>query len=173
MDTQRRFELNRKQSLERARFEADRKYRQFQAVEPENRLVARELERQWESSLKVVESLVREYEMSKVQPLSTSDEQRQAIRSLATSLPRLWRSEFTSNSDRGNGSLKGSQCGSQKGDQLGVGDVGWKWQSKKRPAWQPKSLFWQSKKRPLETKFLMLANSLRINFSFCCSCVLA
>ena len=125
MDTQRRFELNRKQSLERARFEADRKYRQFQAVEPENRLVARELERQWESSLKVVLSLVREYEMSKVQPLSTSDEQRQAIRSLATSLPRLWRSEFTSNSDRGNGSLKGSQCGSQKGDQLGVGDVGW------------------------------------------------
>ncbi len=33
----------------------------------------------------------------------------------------------------------------------------WKWQSKKRPAWQPKSLFWQSKKRPLETKFRMLA----------------
>ena len=38
--------------------------------------------------------------------------------------------------------------------------TGWKWQSKKRPAWQPKSLFWQSKKRPLETKLRMLANSL-------------
>jgi hypothetical protein len=36
--------------------------------------------------------------------------------------------------------------------------IEWKWQSKKRPAWQPKTLFWQSKKRPLETKFWMLAS---------------
>jgi len=41
------FEL----AVERARFEADRARRQFDAVEPENRLVARTLERAWETAL--------------------------------------------------------------------------------------------------------------------------
>jgi len=38
-------------AVERARFEADRARRQFDAVEPENRLVARTLERAWEQRL--------------------------------------------------------------------------------------------------------------------------
>jgi len=41
------FEL----AVERARFEADRARRQFDAVEPENRLVGRNLERAWETHL--------------------------------------------------------------------------------------------------------------------------
>jgi DNA invertase Pin-like site-specific DNA recombinase len=41
------FEL----AVERARFEADRARRQFDAVEPENRLVGRTLERVWEAAL--------------------------------------------------------------------------------------------------------------------------
>jgi DNA invertase Pin-like site-specific DNA recombinase len=41
------FEL----AVERARFEADRARRQFDAVEPENRLVGRTLERAWEKAL--------------------------------------------------------------------------------------------------------------------------
>jgi hypothetical protein len=36
--------------LERARYEAKRAERQYQTVEPENRLVARSLERQWEEN---------------------------------------------------------------------------------------------------------------------------
>lgn len=43
----RTFEL----AVERAHFEADRARRQFDAVEPENRLVARSLERDWEQRL--------------------------------------------------------------------------------------------------------------------------
>lgn len=43
----RAFELN----VERARFEAERARRQFDVVEPENRLVARSLERDWEQRL--------------------------------------------------------------------------------------------------------------------------
>jgi len=43
------FEL----AVERARFEAERAQRQFDAVEPENRLVARTLERTWEDALVV------------------------------------------------------------------------------------------------------------------------
>ena len=38
-------------ALERARYDADRARRQFDAVEPENRLVARGLEAQWEARL--------------------------------------------------------------------------------------------------------------------------
>jgi hypothetical protein len=44
------FEL----AVERARFEAERARRQFDAVEPENRLVARTLERTWEERLAAV-----------------------------------------------------------------------------------------------------------------------
>ena len=39
------------QQLERARYEAERAGRQYDAAEPENRLVARELERRWEGAL--------------------------------------------------------------------------------------------------------------------------
>jgi hypothetical protein len=39
--------------LERARYEAKRAERQYQAVEPENRLVARSLERRWEEKMMV------------------------------------------------------------------------------------------------------------------------
>jgi len=44
------FEL----AVERARYEADRALRQYDAVEPENRLVARTLERAWEDKLAAV-----------------------------------------------------------------------------------------------------------------------
>lgn len=46
----RAFEL----AVERARYEAERARRQFDAVEPENRLVARGLEREWEARLVAV-----------------------------------------------------------------------------------------------------------------------
>jgi hypothetical protein len=40
-----------RQRLERAGYESRRAERQYQAVEPENRLVARELEKRWEQAL--------------------------------------------------------------------------------------------------------------------------
>ena len=47
--------------LERAAQEADRACRQYNAVEPENRLVARTLERHWEEALLAQRSLEEEY----------------------------------------------------------------------------------------------------------------
>ena len=49
------------QSLERAAQEAQRAERQYQAVEPENRLVARSLEQRWEVSLRTQCALQEEY----------------------------------------------------------------------------------------------------------------
>lgn len=43
--------------IERARYEAERAERQFNAVEPENRLVARTLERRWNEKLQQLAEL--------------------------------------------------------------------------------------------------------------------
>ena len=46
------FEAQWHQRLERAHYSAQRAARQYDAVEPENRLVARALERRWEEALR-------------------------------------------------------------------------------------------------------------------------
>jgi DNA invertase Pin-like site-specific DNA recombinase len=51
-----------RQRLERAGFTADRARRQYQLVEPENRLVARQLERDWEAALAERQQLAEEYD---------------------------------------------------------------------------------------------------------------
>ncbi|HEY1417386.1 MAG TPA: recombinase zinc beta ribbon domain-containing protein [Myxococcaceae bacterium] len=48
-----------RQRLERATYEAERAARQYHAVEPENRLVARSLEAVWEEKLRVQRTLSR------------------------------------------------------------------------------------------------------------------
>lgn len=77
--------------LEKAEYEADRAFRQFDAVEPENRLVARTLERQWNEALRVVGELelqVKEQKRSLEKPLSKMEMDR-AVQ-LAHDLPTLW-----------------------------------------------------------------------------------
>ena len=54
-----------RQRLERARYEVERARRQYAAVEPENRLVARTLERDWEEALTEQARLAAEYERFK------------------------------------------------------------------------------------------------------------
>jgi hypothetical protein len=48
--------------LERARYEVRLAQRQYDAVDPDNRLVARELERRWEAALAEVDRLQQDYE---------------------------------------------------------------------------------------------------------------
>jgi DNA invertase Pin-like site-specific DNA recombinase len=77
--------------LEKAEYEADRAFRQFDAVEPENRLVARTLERQWNEALRVVGELelqVKEQKRSLEKPLLKMEMDR-AVQ-LAHDLPTLW-----------------------------------------------------------------------------------
>jgi DNA invertase Pin-like site-specific DNA recombinase len=57
-----RLDRHWRQRLERARYEADRAARQHRAVEPENRLVGRELERRWEQALAAVREVEEEYD---------------------------------------------------------------------------------------------------------------
>jgi DNA invertase Pin-like site-specific DNA recombinase len=89
------------QKLERAGYEVERAARQYGAVEPENRLVARELERRWEEALHERRRLEQDYEQFCSQrPAHLSATQRQQIRQLAQNIPQLWSADTTTAVDR-------------------------------------------------------------------------
>ena len=79
--------------IERARFEANRCRRQYDAVEPENRLVARNLERRWNEALARVDHLQEALSGLEPLPLAMSRQEQEALAQLALDLPRLWRHE--------------------------------------------------------------------------------
>jgi len=86
---------------ERARYEAERARRQYDAVEPENRLVARSLERAWEEKLRVVEVIEQEHARSRPgEPLAISDTDRAGLQALGENLPRIWHAHTTSAAER-------------------------------------------------------------------------
>jgi hypothetical protein len=92
---------NWQQKLERAGYEVERAARQYGAVEPENRLVARELEKRWEEALHDRVRLEREYEAFCVErPARLTAAQRAEIRRLAGDIPRLWSAASTTPADR-------------------------------------------------------------------------
>ena len=98
-----RAELTRQWQLrrERAGYEVDRACRQYQACEPENRLVTRELERRWEEALKAQRQLGDEYERwQRTAPAELSDTALSSIRALATDLPAVWSAPTTTSADR-------------------------------------------------------------------------
>lgn len=81
-------------ALEQAEYEARRAFRQYDRVEPENRLVASELERILEERLCEVERLRTELEeLPEEKPLS--EEEREALLSLSSDFPSLWYDERT------------------------------------------------------------------------------
>ena len=89
------------QRLERAAFEAGRAERHYQLVEPENRLVARHLAQEWEAKLKQQQQLTENYERFRLQqPKHLSAAEKQAIRDIAESLPRLWFAQTTTQTQR-------------------------------------------------------------------------
>jgi DNA invertase Pin-like site-specific DNA recombinase len=98
-----RAELARQWQLrrERAAFDVDRAARQYQACEPENRLVARELERRWEEALKRQRQLDDEYErFVRSAPAELSEAALSSIRALAADLPAVWAAATTTPADR-------------------------------------------------------------------------
>ena len=90
-----------KQRLERAGYDSDRAARQYHAVEPENRLVGRELERQWEQRLLDQQRLQEDYDrFCSEQPARLTDAERDLVRTLSSDIPKLWHSTQTTAADR-------------------------------------------------------------------------
>jgi DNA invertase Pin-like site-specific DNA recombinase len=88
-------------ALERAQFEAQRAERQFDACEPENRLVARTLEQRLEQTLAACEC--QQHKLTELQarrPDPLSADEHQALARLTRELPRLWEAETTTARDR-------------------------------------------------------------------------
>ena len=90
-----------RQRLERAAYEAERASRQYHQGEPENRLVARQLERKWEETLAIQPRLQDEYaRFVHAHPQTLSATERAAIQQLAKDLPALWVAPTTAIMDR-------------------------------------------------------------------------
>lgn len=87
--------------LERSGYEAERAARQYRAVEPEHRLVARSLERAWEEALSAQRALQEDYERFRQQsPRTLTPAEVQLVEQLARDLPALWFAPTTTMQER-------------------------------------------------------------------------
>ena len=87
--------------VENARYQAERAERRYRTVEPENRLVARTLEAEWERLLN--ELAAAEAELARRQARRRAfliEDQRNHIRNLGTDLMRVWEASTTTDRDR-------------------------------------------------------------------------
>ena len=87
--------------LERARYAVKLAQRQYDAVDPDNRLVARELEKRWNDALEALQSLEQEYAEARRTDLAPlNDEEQRAVRQLADDLPAVWDAPTTTAADQ-------------------------------------------------------------------------
>jgi DNA invertase Pin-like site-specific DNA recombinase len=88
-------------AVERASYEAERAERQYRAVEPENRLVARGLETEWEKRLRDLTAAEAELERrQQLRPRTLSPEEKTRIRALGSDLRKVWTAPTTTDRDR-------------------------------------------------------------------------
>ena len=91
----------RRLAVERARYEAERAERRYRAVEPEHRLVARGLEREWEQCLNALEEAQVELERrERDRPRRLDDAEQDALLALAQDLHRVWDAPTTTARDK-------------------------------------------------------------------------
>jgi DNA invertase Pin-like site-specific DNA recombinase len=103
-ETERSWHVERGQRellVQQAHFEAERAQSQFDRVEPENRLVARNLERAWEERLSTVaqrEADLARFDANRPTPLSADE--RAWLERAGADLQAVWTAATTSNRDR-------------------------------------------------------------------------
>jgi len=87
--------------VERARYEAQRAERRYRQVEPEHRLVARGLERDWEQALQALAEAETELARRELtRPRTLTDTERAQLLSLGADLARVWSAPTTTDRDR-------------------------------------------------------------------------
>jgi DNA invertase Pin-like site-specific DNA recombinase len=78
-------------ALQQAKYEVTRARRQYDAVDPDNRLVAAELERRWNDAIKAHGELEQDLQALRAErPASLSADTRDALLKLGDDLPALW-----------------------------------------------------------------------------------
>ena len=89
--------------LDGAQYEARLCERRYKSVDPDNRTVARTLEREWNEKLEALARLEREYEeVRRREKVEFSVEDRQDVLALVRDLPRVWDAPTTTNAERKN-----------------------------------------------------------------------
>ena len=87
--------------VERAQYHADRAERRYRQVEPEHRLVARGLERDWENALTALHAAQAELELREHQrPRTLTSSEREGLLALGADLGRVWAAPTTTDRDR-------------------------------------------------------------------------
>jgi len=89
------------QRLERAAYDVDHARRCYRLAEPENRLVARQLETEWEHALTRRQQLEEDYHrFEQATPRFLTPADKAAITAAAADLPALWSAPTTTDADR-------------------------------------------------------------------------
>jgi DNA invertase Pin-like site-specific DNA recombinase len=83
-------------ALQQARYETQRSRRQYDAVEPENRLVCGELEKRWEQALRAEKQVEHTWDEARKKSEQLSQQDRMRLAALADDLPYVWSHEATS-----------------------------------------------------------------------------
>lgn len=87
--------------LERAEYEAELAARRYEAVDPDNRLVASTLERRWNAALERRDDVRRQArDRQKQHTRVATPEQKQKVLALARDFPRVWKSSTTRARDK-------------------------------------------------------------------------
>jgi hypothetical protein len=97
------FELDRawRTRVEQASYEARRAERRYKVVDPDNRVVARTLEREWEEKLRELEELEQQHDRARrSKQVAMTEDDRRRVRALSRDLPKVWRADSTTPTDR-------------------------------------------------------------------------
>lgn len=95
-------EQARQHHLQRLRYQATLAQRQFDQVDPQNRLVAADLERRWEEALRELKQAEDSYTLLKQQPTipSLPSELQEMFLSIGQRLPDVWQTPLLSNAQK-------------------------------------------------------------------------
>jgi DNA invertase Pin-like site-specific DNA recombinase len=92
-----RLRLHWEHRRQRAAYESERAERQYRTVEPENRLVARSLEKCWEEAMRNQRIIEEEHDrFLKEQPPRLSEDEKVWIAAMSRNIPALWNAPGTS-----------------------------------------------------------------------------
>jgi DNA invertase Pin-like site-specific DNA recombinase len=96
-----RLDTHWQQSLKRARYDIELAQRRYRAVDPDNRLVAATLEKDWNDALLRERQLRDDYDrFLRASPPGLTEHERATIQALASDIPALWQAPGTSQAER-------------------------------------------------------------------------
>lgn len=91
----------RRQHVDRMRYAAELAQRRYMSVDPANRLVAAQLETEWNEALSALRTAEEDYQIQRqADRLTIGEEQKTQVLALATDFPRLWNDPHTAPRDR-------------------------------------------------------------------------